>query len=58
LLITNGTSLALQNLTWNNAQGFTKPPVTPLYDVDGNQGGTFVNERGLIYAEVPKSGHM
>ncbi|PWN38481.1 alpha/beta-hydrolase, partial [Meira miltonrushii] len=58
LLITNGTSLALQNLTWNNAQGFSKPPVTPLYDLEGNQKAVSTHERGLSYATVPGAGHM
>jgi carboxypeptidase D len=58
LLITNGTSLALQNLTWNNAQGFSKAPLTPLYDLEGNQKAISITERGLSYAVVPQAGHM
>jgi carboxypeptidase D len=30
-LPTNGTLLALQNLTWNGAQGFSQPPNHPLW---------------------------
>lgn len=59
LIITNGTSISLQNLTWNGAQGFSQSPFTQkLIDTDGQQSGTFTAERGLQYAIVDKSGHM
>ncbi|PWN32961.1 alpha/beta-hydrolase [Meira miltonrushii] len=58
LIITNGTALGLQNLTWNNGTGFSKPPLTPLYDLEGYQAGSFVEERGLTFAQVYESGHM
>lgn len=57
-LITNGTALALQNLTWNGAQGFSKPPFTPIFDVDKNQRGLAVTERGLTFAAIKGSGHL
>lgn len=31
LLFLNGTLATIQNMTWNGAQGFQKPPVEPLY---------------------------
>ena len=57
-LITNGTILALQNLTWNGAQGFAKPPLTPVFDVDKKQRGLAITERGLTFASIKGSGHL
>ena len=31
VLIANGTLLTLNNLTWNGQQGFSEPPIHPLY---------------------------
>lgn len=31
ILILNGTLLTLQNLTWNGAQGFSRPPLQPFH---------------------------
>lgn len=31
LLFLNGTLVTIQNMTWNGAQGFQKPPVEPLF---------------------------
>ncbi|KAF4768871.1 hypothetical protein HAV15_008468 [Penicillium sp. str.  len=31
LLFANGTLATIQNMTWNGAQGFQKPPTAPLY---------------------------
>ena len=45
-------------MTWNNATGFSKPPLTPLYDIEGYQAGAFVEERGLTFAQIYESGHM
>jgi carboxypeptidase C (cathepsin A) len=56
--MTNMTALALQNLTWGNATGFKKPLLTPLYDIDGEQTGSFTEERGLTFAQIFESGHM
>ncbi|UZJ56140.1 hypothetical protein CBS101457_005460 [Exobasidium rhododendri] len=58
LIITNGTSISLQNLTWHGTQGFSEPPTQALIDVDGKATGTYVTERGLTYAIVNNSGHM
>jgi carboxypeptidase D len=57
-LITNGTILALQNLTWNGAQGFSKIPQTPIFDVEKKQRGLAITERGLTFATIKGSGHL
>ncbi|KDN53496.1 alpha/beta-hydrolase [Tilletiaria anomala UBC 951] len=58
LIISNGTSLALQNLTWNGGQGFSKSPfATTLINSDGDASGWYTKERGLLYALVEKAGH-
>lgn len=31
VLISNGTLLMIQNMTWNGAQGFTSKPSDPFY---------------------------
>lgn len=55
---TNGTKLVLQNLTWNGAQGFTKPAHIPLTDLSGHkQAIATEEERGLRFIEVINSGH-
>lgn len=58
LILTNGTALGLQNLTWANAQGFAHPPTKALIGTDGKKHGTYVNERGLLFAIIDDSGHM
>lgn len=58
LIITNGTLIGLQNLTWAGQQGFSKPPTQQFIDAYGAQSGSFVTERGLTFAQVYKSGHM
>ncbi|PWN32651.1 alpha/beta-hydrolase [Meira miltonrushii] len=57
-IITNGTALALQNLTWNGSQGFSKPPLTPIFDVDKIQRGLATTERNLTFATIKGSGHF
>jgi carboxypeptidase D len=69
LLSTNGTLLALQNVTWNGLQGFQEyPDKNPLYVPDGptyNGGslggagtlGSWGTERGLTFYQVQLSGH-
>lgn len=66
---TNGTLLALQNLTWNGVQGFSHPPTQPLW-VPKAQGwvqesmagagllGKWVTERGLTFVQVFRAGHQ
>lgn len=69
VLLSNGTLLTLQNLTWNGQQGFSSPPTTPFYVPYHEQGameswagagimGQFVTERGMTFVEVTASGHM
>lgn len=58
LIITEGIQLSLQNLTWNGAQGFSKPPTTPLIGTTGEHEGFFATERGLTFASVTRSGHQ
>lgn len=57
-LITNGTIVALQNLTWNGAQGFSKIPQTPIFDVEKIQRGLAITERGLTFASIKGCGHL
>ncbi|KAF2156077.1 carboxypeptidase D [Myriangium duriaei CBS 260.36] len=71
ILIANGTLIAIQNMTWNGAQGFSTPPskfddfYVP-YHSELNLGntagagvlGNYHTERGLTYVSVDLSGHM
>jgi carboxypeptidase D len=68
VLISNGTLLMIQNMTWNGAQGFTSKPSDPFYVPYHNdlslstvaaQGvfGTTHTERGLTWVSVDLSGH-
>ncbi|CBY02081.1 hypothetical protein IAQ61_006666 [Plenodomus lingam] len=69
LLSVNGTLFALQNMTWNGAQGFSKYPSTELYapyHSDYNRGspaghgtqGVWTKERGLTFYTARLAGHM
>ncbi|KAE9975882.1 hypothetical protein EG328_002927 [Venturia inaequalis] len=58
IIITNGTLLSIQNMTWGNALGFQSPPVTPINIPSQGQMGIQHYERGLMWAETYKSGHM
>ncbi|KIW42890.1 uncharacterized protein PV06_06394 [Exophiala oligosperma] len=67
VLMVNGSLMALQNLTWNGAQGFSKPlendMVVPYYPqgVVAQSGngtlGKWTEDRGLIFCTVELSGH-
>jgi carboxypeptidase D len=69
LLSTNGTILALQNMTWNGMQGFQQypnqndffVPYHPEYNGGALAGagnlGTWGSERGLTFYEIQLSGH-
>ena len=68
VLMTNGTLLALQNMTWNGAQGFSEPPTLEHfvpYHTEYNAGalsgagivGTYRTERGLTFVNVELAGH-
>lgn len=73
VLIYNGTLVAIQNMTFNGAQGFSVPPAewdafyVPYHNSYDNQLGTiaaagnmghFHTERGLTMVTVQLSGHM
>ncbi|KAH7419946.1 Alpha/Beta hydrolase protein [Cadophora sp. MPI-SDFR-AT-0126] len=69
ILISNGTLLMIQNMTWNGAQGFTKKPEDPFYvpyhedrslSTLAASGvlGTTHTERGLTWVSIDLSGHM
>ena len=68
VLIANGTLLTLNNLTWNGKQGFSEPPISPLYvpyhddPIEGSIAGSgvfggWVHERGLTFVAIDLSGH-
>jgi carboxypeptidase D len=69
ILMTNGTLLSIQNMTWNGAQGFQKKPVNDFFvpyhkdaglsSISGSGlQGIAHTERGLTWVEVFLSGHM
>ncbi|KAG1768812.1 Alpha/Beta hydrolase protein [Suillus occidentalis] len=59
VLMSDGTRIALQNMTWNGLQGFQTPITQDSFIVDGvGAYGTMHSERGLTYYEVALSGHM
>lgn len=69
VLIANGSLLAIQNMTWNGAQGFQQEPkdefYVPEYDnpdlatiAGSGIFGTTHTERGLTWVEVNLAGHM
>ncbi|KAF1943884.1 alpha/beta-hydrolase [Clathrospora elynae] len=68
LLSTNGTLFAIQNMTWNGAQGLTEYPATPLYapyHPEYNGGalagagiqGYYTKERSLTFYVARLAGH-
>ncbi|KAH7311169.1 alpha/beta-hydrolase [Rhizoctonia solani] len=57
LLLSEGTKIMIQNLTWGGSQGFSKPPSTPLV-VGGEKKGVYRTERKLTYIEFDSAGHM
>lgn len=59
ILIAEGTRIAIQNMTWNGAQGFQTPIEDETFRLKNI--GVFGNthtERGLTYVEFFYSGHM
>jgi carboxypeptidase D len=58
IIITNGTLLAIQNMTWNGAQGFQTAPSTPINIPSQGVMGVQHFERGLMWGETYASGHM
>jgi carboxypeptidase D len=58
IIMTNGTLLSIQNMTWGGQLGFQKAPTTPInIPTQGNMGVQHY-ERGLMWAETYKTGHM
>lgn len=66
ILLSDGSLLTLQNLTWNGAQGFAAAPTAPFYvprarGVGSAAGsgvlGHWVSERGMTFCTVELSGH-
>ncbi|KAF5351716.1 hypothetical protein D9756_007520 [Leucocoprinus leucothites] len=59
ILIAEGTRIAIQNMTWNGAQGFQTPIEPESFTVDGfGVFGHTHTERNLTYVEFFYSGHM
>ncbi|KII95995.1 hypothetical protein PLICRDRAFT_97584 [Plicaturopsis crispa FD-325 SS-3] len=59
ILLAEGTRIAIQNMTWNGAQGFQTPIEPESFSVANM--GTYGNmhiERNLTYVEFYFSGHM
>ncbi|KAF7375877.1 Carboxypeptidase [Mycena sanguinolenta] len=59
ILVAEGTRIAIQNMTWNGAQGF-QTPIEPETFTLKNMGvyGNTHTERNLTYVEFYFSGHM
>ncbi|OBZ69475.1 Serine-type carboxypeptidase F [Grifola frondosa] len=59
ILVAEGTRIAIQNMTWNGAQGF-QTPIEPESFTVKNMGvfGNMHTERNLTYVEFYYSGHM
>lgn len=68
IIITNGTLLSIQNMTFHGKLGFQEQPSTPIiitepdlqYGQPGSQGimGIQHFERGLMWTETYQAGHM
>lgn len=62
-----GTELAIQNMTWHGAQGFSQKPSRPFYADDAAPGkdadhagdvtGIWAAERGVSYHLFHSAGH-
>lgn len=58
-VLSEGSRLAIQNMTWGGEQGFQNAPVPDSFIVDGvGAFGTVQSERGLTFYEVKLTGHM
>ncbi|KAI0251528.1 Alpha/Beta hydrolase protein [Lactifluus subvellereus] len=59
VILSEGTRIVIQNMTWGNQQGFQNAPVPDSFVVDGiGAFGTVQSERGLTLYELPITGHM
>lgn len=59
IIITNGTLLSIQNMTWSGSLGFQNAPVTPI-SIPGQNSPAGIQhfERGLMWSQAFKTGHM
>lgn len=57
IMLVNGTSLAIQNMTWAGAQGFQSKPNKTLL-VDGETAGLYHSERKLSLVQVDRASLM
>ena len=59
IIISNGTLLSIQNMTWSGSLGFQNAPVTPI-NIPGQNSPAGIQhfERGLMWSEAFKTGHM
>ena len=58
IIITNGTLMSIQNMTFNGDMGFQERPSTPIEIPGLGRAGTQHFERGLLWGETYNSGHM
>ena len=58
IIITNGTLLSIQNMTWNGDLGFQSAPSQPINIPSQGVMGIQHYERGLMWSETYESGHM
>ncbi|KAH9028743.1 Alpha/Beta hydrolase protein [Lactarius pseudohatsudake] len=59
VLISEGTRIGIQNMTWGGKQGFQTAPKPDSFIVDGvGAFGTVQSERGLTFYELAITGHM
>ncbi|KAF8512401.1 alpha/beta-hydrolase [Gautieria morchelliformis] len=59
ILVAEGTRIAIQNMTWNGAQGFQTPIEDETFTIkDMGVFGNTHTERNLTYVEFYYSGHM
>ncbi|KAH9963660.1 Alpha/Beta hydrolase protein [Russula compacta] len=59
VLISEGTRIGIQNMTWGGKQGFRSAPRPDSFVIDRVGAlGTVQSERGLTLYEVPITGHM
>ena len=58
LILTNGTLLSIQNMTWNGKLGFQEAPHQPIVVPHQGDMGKYHYERGLMWVETYQAGHM
>ncbi|KAF2395919.1 alpha/beta-hydrolase [Trichodelitschia bisporula] len=58
IIMSNGTLLALQNMTWGGALGFQERPRARILGEGGKELGVQHQERGLMWSQGYATGHM